>query len=255
MSQRDRLRAQQVAAAKAAQQRRIVWIGAGVVALVLAIVVGVVIFTTAQQGGGTAKPPNTTAKGDAFTVAADKAAASAPSVELYFDYQCPGCKAFDDTFGSQLVQLARDGKIKFSLHPLTFLERFGAGKSVNPTIGAACADIAGALPEYHLAVFKNQPATEGAGYTTEQLRVTIPTQAGITGDKLKQYQACYDTRATATWVTDANKLNSEYTQAQAATNEKWAYTPAFAVNGKLQDYSNLPTDATQLLPAITKMAG
>lgn len=254
-NRRTQLRAaQQKAAERDARQRRVVWAGAGVVGTVLLVILGIVIWQAVTTGGGTATPPHQTSNGDAFAVAADKAVAGAPEVSVYYDYQCPGCKALDDTFGQELLTQARNGAIKLTFHPLTFLDRMGSNKSTNPTIAAACADSFGVFPEYHLAIYRHQPATEGTGYTDEQLRVTIPQEVGLAGDDLKKFQQCYDTRATATWVSNANKLNATYTAEQAKTDDQWSYTPAVAVNGKLMDKTKLTEDPTSITALIKQMA-
>lgn len=274
-NRREALRAQQVAAAKSARARKMVAIGAGIVALLLVAIMVVVVVSQTTKGGGSATPPNavvnaygvevgtnSTSVKDGIGIAQDKAKAGAPVVQLYADYQCPGCKAFDDAFGAQLNTLAETGEIKYQVQVETFLDRFGANKSTNPAIAAACSDIVGAFPAYHLAIFKGQPATEGVGYTTEQLRVTFPAAAGITGDKLTQFQQCYDSRATASFVEQQNKFNTAYTSywytklgGSSAEARAWGSTPLMTVNGKRLDTSTLDAaNPASIVDAIKKAA-
>ncbi len=275
-SRREALRAQQQAAARAARNRKMVGVGAALVAAILAVVLIVVAVNALGQGGGSVVPPNAVVNSygvqagtnpqqtkDGIGIAQDKAKPGAPVVQLYADYQCPICKTFDGAFGDKLNELAQAGDIKYSVQIETFLDRLGANKSTDPAIAAACADTVGAFSAYHLAVYKNQPATEGAGYTTEQLRSTIPAQAGITGDNLTKFQQCVDTRATASFVAGQNKFNGAYTSAQyeklggqsSAEGQAWGGTPLLAVNNKRLDWSTLdPSNPDSIAEAIKKAA-
>lgn len=276
-SRREALKAQQLAAEKAARNRKMVGLGAIVVAVLLVVILAVVLISQGGKGGGSVTPPNAVVNSygvqagtnpnsvkDGIGIAQDKAKPGAPVVQLYADYQCPGCKAFDDAFGVTLNELARSGEIKYSVQIETFLDRLGTNKSTNPAIGAACADVQGVFPEYHLAIFKGQPTKEGAGYTTEQLRSTFPAAAGLAGEKLTQFQSCFDTRATATFVDQQNKFNTAYTTAQytklgGETNadaKAWGSTPLMTVNGKRLDTTKLDAaNQASLLEAIKATAG
>lgn len=275
-SKREALKAQQVAAAKAARARRMMMVGAGVVAAVLVAVFVVIAVNMAGQSSAQVVPPNAvvnpygaelgtnpTGVKDGIGVARDKAKPDAPVVQLLADYQCPGCKEFDDRYGAKLNELAQAGEIKYSVHVMTFLDRFGAGKSTNPAIAAACADAAGVFPAYHLAIYAHQPATEGQGYTEDQLRNQIPTEAGLTGDALASFQRCYDAKATSSFVSGENQFNSAWTTywyeklgGQASAEARaWGSTPLLAVNGKRLDTSTLTADPNSLADAIKAAAG
>src|SRR5215217_8629536 len=43
-------------------------------------------------------------------------------VEIYQDYLCPYCKQFHDSAGAQLNQLAEQGKITLTIHPIAILD-------------------------------------------------------------------------------------------------------------------------------------
>ena len=103
-------------------------------------------------------------------------------------------------------------------------------------MAAACADNVGAYSAYHNAIFAGQPTTEGAGSTTEQLRVTVAATAGITGDKLATFQKCYDNRATGTFVQGTNEA-----AAKAGVNS----TPTIMVNGTKLDNNTLFQETTE----------
>ncbi len=275
-SRREALRAQQLAAQRAARTRRMIGIGAAIVAVVLVAVFGVILVNQLGKGGGSVVPPNAVVNQfgvqagtnpnslkDGIGIAQDKAKADAPTVQLFADYQCPGCKAFDAAFGEKLNELAQSGDIKYSVQIETFLDRLGTNKSTDPAIAASCADVVGVFPQFHLEIFKNQPDTEGAGYTKDQLRNTIPAAVGLSGDKLTQFQQCFDDRATASFVEQQNKFNGAFTSAQytklggnnSAEGKAWGSTPLLTVNNKRLDTSTLTTsDANSIADAIKKLA-
>lgn len=258
-NRREQLKVQQEAAAKAARRNKMIGIGAGLVALVLAIVLVVVVVQSMNPGSTSAtKPPHATSDGTGITIHADKAKAGAPDVQLFADYQCPGCAQFDDVFGPKLEALAQSGDIKLTIRPRTFIDvNVKNTSSEDATRAAACADIVGAFPAYHLVVFKNQPSKEGQGYTTAQLRDDFPTQAGITGDNLTQFKECFNSGATDGFVTAAASANDAYVYARATEtggDSKWASTPTLSVNGKRLDNSKLslsdPDGITALIKAL-----
>lgn len=275
-SKREALRAQQAAAARAARNRRMLGVGLGIVAVILVAVFVIIAVNQAGQSTAQLVPPhavvnkygvevgsNPGSTKDGIAISPEKTKAGAPVVELFADYQCPGCKQFDETYGAKLNELAASGDISYQVQILTFLDRFGAGKSTNPAIAAACSDISGVFPAYHLAIYHGQPAKEGDGYTEDQLRNQFPTAAGLAGDKLTAFQKCYDGKQTSGFVNDENKFNSAYTtywytklggQGNAEA-EAWGSTPLLTVNGKMLATSSLPADPNGLLAAIKQAAG
>jgi protein-disulfide isomerase len=236
---------------KVAEEKRRKAIRTGVIGVaVLAVVAAAIAIVMIVRGAGTTPgspaegtPPNATASGDGI---AFNHASGVPVVEIYSDYQCPWCGRVEKTFGASFSQLADEGKIQLTNHTKTFLDpNLGNTSSTDAAIGAACADFAGVFPEYHAAVFANQPAEEGAGYPVELLRDTIPAQLGITGQALTDFQQCYDTRATAGFVRQVDEAAS-----RAGVNS----TPTIKVNGKDLDINQLfatqPNDLMQLIDSV-----
>lgn len=275
-SRRAALRAQQEAEERAKRTRKMVGIGAAIVAALVALILAVTFWQGARAAGAAITPPHavvnqygvqagTNAKQakDGIAIHGDKAKADAPVVQLFADYQCPGCKNFDNIFGEELNKLAEAGDIKYSVQIETFLDRFGANKSTDPAIAAACADTVGAFPAYHLAIFKHQPEQEGAGYTVDQLTKQIPAEAGIAGDNLTKFQQCFNNRQTAGFVSDENQYNTAWTglnyqQLSAkgdANADGWGSTPLITVNGKRLDHQTLDaTNPASIADAIKKLA-
>ena len=240
-SRREALRRKQQAQARAKRTQRIVIVGAIVLAVVVLGVFGTIFVSQLNKGGGSptgsaAIPPNATADRSGIIVNPGKAAQGAPTVELFFDYQCPICKQFEGAFGPTLNDMADKGEINLVYRTLTFMDgNLRNDSSTKAGIAAACADNAAAYSAYHNAVFVGQPASEGQGYTTQQLRVDFPATAGISGDALSAFQACYDSRATASFVDGTN---------EAAAKAGVTSTPTLRVNGTTIDNATISKAGT-----------
>jgi protein-disulfide isomerase len=197
--------------------------GLGVVVVVVIIIVAVVLQST--PGGTVTRaeglPPHFSDDG---TMILMNSAEGVPTVDIYYDYQCPGCGSLERNYGKALEQLAEENKIELRLHTMTFLDQasWSKGASTNGAIGAACADYQGMFADYHLAVFNNQPDSESDSIEPSVFRDTIPEEIGMTGDTLTEFQECYDGRETVSYVNAVNKASQ-----QAGVTS----TPTVDVNG------------------------
>jgi protein-disulfide isomerase len=184
-SNRERIAARRAAEAaaraRAERRRRTVWAGiaAGVVVLV-ALVVVIVVQTHRTSTSPTAAAP-ANADGTAIVVGS----ATAPvTVDLYEDFQCPNCKAFEDETGATLAQLVADGTVRARYHGMAFLDTAANGNYSTRALNAAAVvlDTAGtqAFQTFHDLLFAHQPAEGGSGLTDDQL-AEYAAQAGATG--------------------------------------------------------------------------
>lgn len=238
-SRREQLRQQQEAEAAAARRKRLLWALAGVLAL--ALVIGLAVWGFQQlnkpkvTGDGSTAASMTSDK-SGFYVAADKAKPGAPEVGLFTDYQCPACKNLEANFGTKLVELARAGEIKLSMHTMTFLDgNLNNDASARSAQVAACvANHSGRYPEYVKAVYDNQPA-EGVGYTDDQLLKDYTQQAGLTAGEQEAVQRCYRSGETKSLVQNADLANQKY----LFDTVKAVNTPTLMVNGKQLNQESL----------------
>ena len=252
-SKRDALRAQQEAQESAKKRRRIIGVIAGVV-IVAAVVVAVVLGLNHKSDDvpttGQITPPSATKDG-VYTLNKDKAKDGVPTVTVFQDYQCPACKGAEDLLGKPLNDLSSKGEIKLQYHTLTFLDRnLRNDSSSRAAMAAAAADVVGKYEAYHDVVYSHQPKEEGVGYTDEQLRKELASEAGITGKDLTTFQRVYDNKQTEQFVKNGSDQGLQELQKFGS-----AGTPTFLVDGKPWEswgvFQAVPS-ADELLKAIKK---
>jgi protein-disulfide isomerase len=188
-SNRERVaarRAAEAAARERAERRRRTVLG-GVVAVVVMVALVVVMVAQTQRTATSADAavPANTVDGTVSVGSAD-----APvTVDLYEDFQCPNCKAFEDTTGGTLAQLVADGTVQARYHGMAFLDTSANDRYSTRALNAAAAVVAAAGPEafqsFHDLLFANQPAEGGAGLTDDQL-IACAAQAGASGPTVQQ---------------------------------------------------------------------
>ena len=215
-----------------------------VVGVVIAIVIGNNSKTTAAGGSGNSVPPAAVigGEGGGILVNAATAKSNAPTLDLYEDFQCPGCANLEKLMGTQIASMAKAGEIKLVVHMLSFLDDNlpdSKASSARAANAAACASDAGKFLEYHAAVFAAQPAREGAGYTDAQLTEFAKT-SGITGAALTTWQTCTSSGQYAKYVT---AVQGGMAQAKVES------TPTVKLNG--QDITKTLTTPEALAAAVT----
>lgn len=244
LSRRAALRQQQELEERQKRQKRMVGIGLGVLATIAAVVITIVFVQVLGKGNmPSSTPPNAT-EGSGIRIVSQgtQPSGSVPNLVIYEDYQCPACKVREQQFGDVITQLVDEGRITLEIRTAYFLDsvnRNGNAKSSSrAAMAAAAADAVGKYREFHKVVFDNQPE-EGIGYTEEQLRVTFPQQAGITGDDLTTYQQHYDNK---TYKGFAEKSY------QAMSDNGIDATPTFTVNGKQLKFVDETSKTTLIEP-------
>jgi protein-disulfide isomerase len=173
------------------------------------------------------------------------APATVPTLDLYEDFQCPVCGAFERQFGASVTQMADQNQVKLVVHMLSFLDdNLNNDSSNRAANAAACAADQDRFLPYHGAVFAGQPAKEGQGYTDAELKA-FATTAGISGSALQSWQQCYDSRAHNQYV------HSVQTQAE---KDGVNGTPTIKINGQKLDLATLtnPQALSDAVKAATK---
>ncbi|MEH1017327.1 thioredoxin domain-containing protein [Micromonospora sp. CPCC 206060] len=214
--------------ARERRRRRTAWVsGIAVVTLVAAGLVGFAVFSAQRPKGNFAVPATATADRAGLTVGSGPV-----TVELYLDYLCPACRAFEQDAGATLERLVADKRITLVYHPVAILDRYSTNAySSRSAAGAGCAADAGKLTEYTEALYADQPAEGGPGHSDEQL-VNLAAGASLPQDEFGQ---CLRENRYADWVTHV-------TDAMSARGVNG--TPTVFVDGR-----QLPRPTAQTLTA------
>ena len=174
--------------AQAARRRKTAIGGAIAALVVIAALVLVFVVQTSRTATSShaAKPAHTVSNGQVVEVGQ----ASAPTtVDLYFDYQCPNCKIFEDQNGAKLDSLLAQGAVKVRYHGMAFLDTTANKQYSTRALNAAAAVVNAAGPEafqkFHDLLYKNQPAEGGSGLSDQQL-ISYASQAGATGSTVSK---------------------------------------------------------------------
>jgi len=229
MSEAGKKRRENAAAARDAalsgeqrRERTVRIVGAATVVVVVLGIIGVAIVarnSAAPEGptaapsadAGAKLPTGVLPTGDEFAygVPTGTAPATAPVLEVWEDFQCPACASVEAANGAGIESLAASGKVRLIWRTSTFLDsNLGNDSSLRAAAAWGCAIDAGKATEYHNAVFANQPATEGDGFTDAQL-LQLGTDAGITGAALDTFTQCLADRTYTGWA--ANSTDIFYT--------------------------------------------
>ena len=203
---------------------------AAVVAIVAIVaVVGGVIWSEVSKnkavvGNGNATPAGATI-GEGFPAHPDVTLkAGAPTVDLFEDFQCPGCGAYEKSVGSTITEMAEAGDIKLVYHVVNFLDaRLGNDGSTKAGNGAFCAAEAGKFQESHDLAYENQP-TEGDGWTVDQLK-PLAEQAGLSGETLTGWEKCVTLGKYTNYIKAVND--------NAFDVKKIKGTPTVMINGEI----------------------
>ena len=230
-----RMRAKQAAQER---RRRALIIG-GVVAVVLAVVVGTAIAIQSQRAKDTS---GEAPQGATSSYGVLRGEASAPvEVVVYEDFQCPACKAVEESTGSVLSSFVDDGTIRVEYRPIAFLDRASttdyssrAAETAACTLDQAGSDVWVTL---HGLLFEQQPAEGTAGLDDATL-ASMAAEAGADEDAIAQ---CQDDDTFTGWVAAATDQAS-----QDGVNQ----TPTYFVDGEQLTFTDAETPGDTLTAAI-----
>lgn len=135
--------------------------------------VGVGVYLSQRGSAEVTVPPGATANGVA--VGSDTAPVT---LEVYVDFQCPACRAYEQQSGATIDELVASGAARVVYHPVAYLDRFSSTQySTRSSAASGCAAEAGVFPQYLRLLFDNQPPEGGDGLPEETL-VALGEQAG-----------------------------------------------------------------------------
>ena len=159
-------------------------------------------------------------------------------VELYEDFQCPACAAFESAFGQELKDRVASGQIEITYRPYSFLDRASLNDYSSRAHNAAMCvyeqEGTEKYVEFHEYLYANQPPEGTAGPENEDL-IAAAEGLGVTGIEDCVNDGTYDGR-----IERAREAGSE----AGVTS-----TPTVFIDGEKLDYNGT------LLEAIDAAAG
>lgn len=152
--------------------RRRFFLTSAVVAVVVLVTLGVFVAVHGARRvavtGGASVPANLGAH-DSVVVGSSNAPVT---LVAYEDFQCPACRAFEQSNAEQLKQYVAQGTLRIEYRPLAFLDQMSTDRYSTRSLNAAAAVVnstPGAFAGFHGALFAQQPAEGGPGLTDGQL--------------------------------------------------------------------------------------
>ena len=211
---RELRQAELEAARRQARHRRIL-VRAGVL-VIIGLVVAIVVAVLNAVGGNDSPPASTgevVAPAHVTSGALALGDQEAPvALEIYYDYMCPACGAFEAANGAELDRLLEDGVVRIELRPISFLDGASNGTLYSTRAANAFATVADAAPAtawaFHTALYAGQPSEGSAGLSDEQIAdiavaagVPVEVVARFTDDTYEPWVASVTQQAFAAGVT------------------------------------------------------
>ncbi len=215
-----------------------------VVAVLLAAVAAVVAFIFGSQGTNADRPDvgdtpanmtfdNGIRLGEGLQPISATEQQDVPNIQIWVDYQCPVCQAFDVPNNQQIRSWVDTGVATVEYHPISFLDRSSVDNySSRAANFAACT--ANYSPESYFDVngilMERQPG-ENSGNLTDNDLLGIAEEAGV--EVNDEFSACVESKAFADWIQQTT--DEVLTTPRPDSGIQIGGTPAVIVNG--QEYS------------------
>ena len=152
----------------------IVWITVAAVVAGIVLIAGLIVADGSSNTAGLTPPsdptPITRADGRAI------GAADAPvTLDVWADFQCPGCGIFTRATEARIVRdYVESGKLRLVFHDFAFIGQ----ESIDAAVAARAADAQGAFWPYHDWLFANQGG-ENKGAFRRDVLIAIAKQVGL----------------------------------------------------------------------------
>lgn len=182
-SARERLAEERKRQAEKQKKMRALLVSVGALVLIGIVVVAVVLVQSDKDDSKSADvalaPISRQADG---SVVMAKAGVEAPVLDVYEDFQCPGCKAFESATSKTVKQLASEGKVKVVYRPFSLFRESQEptkGNSARALNASFCAP-ADKWMAYHDILYKKQGPENSKGFENKEL-ISWAGDAGISG--------------------------------------------------------------------------
>jgi protein-disulfide isomerase len=200
MSKQSRIRTQELrmaqleAAARKAKRRRIAQVLGGLVILGLVAAIVVVVIQATSGSEDDVKPPTgevVAPQNLTDSEAVPVGDADAPvTVEIYYDYMCPACGAFEAANGDELDRLITEGAARVELRPISFLDEQSEGTRYSTRAANAFATVVDDAPDlawdFHRALYADQPEEGTEGLSDDDI-AEIAAESGVPEDVVDRF--------------------------------------------------------------------
>ena len=181
--------------------------------------------------------------------ALDTVAASAPILDIYFDYSCSHCAQFEGVHTQEINKLLSDKKITLALHPCKLLKQQWTSVVMN-TMGVVLDEAPAQSLSFHGAafeIFSQVLQTKDQSIMTVKSLVAAATKVGIPTKVSDKFQSAVDSNKYKKWVELGDK---------AFADRDLQGTPTVFFKGEQIDLGKLqsPTSLTELVTGSTPTA-
>ncbi|MEH6780897.1 MAG: thioredoxin domain-containing protein [Rhodoglobus sp.] len=124
-------------------------------------------------------------------------------IQMYVDYLCPICGAFEQTNADYIESLVENGAATLEIHPITILDRLSQGQRYSSRAANAVACVADSSPndfyKYHNTLLSEevQPAENTAGLSNDEL-IAVLDVAGV--EATDEIVECINDETFKPWV-------------------------------------------------------
>ncbi|MES2171771.1 MAG: thioredoxin domain-containing protein [Actinomycetota bacterium] len=251
-------------------RRRRVLLQGGIIVLVVAVVAVVVFALTSTIHPPTRGPLNM--QSDGIKIGTDYKAVSTPAlkpgenptpsktnakdviaIQIYLDYQCPICGAFEKANADQISTWVKTGAATLEIHPISILDRVSLGTKYSTRAANAAACMANYSPNTYFTfsalLFSHQPAENTTGLTDQQI-VALAEKAKPA--KLSSIKTCINDQSFKSWV---NAATTRATNGPIVGTDvaKVSGTPTVIIDGV--QYNGAVNDSAAFASAVVKAAG
>lgn len=175
------------------------------------------------------------------------------AIDLYVDYFCTICGAFEEANGDQIATWVKSGAATVEIHPLALLDRVSQGTKYSTRAANAAACVANYSPDayfsFHTGLFNSQPKENTDGLSDSEL-VDLATKAKAT--RISSIRECITEQKFKAWVADA-KERALTGPIPNADIDHVAGTPTIIVNGV--KYAGAANDAAAFSTFVVEAAG
>ena len=167
-----------------------------------------------------------------YTPAPGKGGSNVPNIQIYLDYQCPVCQAFELPNASQIESWVKSGTATVEIHPISFLDGRGSPNEYSSRAANAAVCVAESSPnsffKFNAMLFKNQPAEGTAGPDNNALFETAKSVGVLNETEIK---SCIDEKRYGSWISDitTKALNENV----PGTQYKLEGTPFVMINNQV----------------------